>query len=144
MMTAAGPATNNPSGRIAKPNKTLAALRPIIVVKERANGLGMQLRLVVGPFNDAAAAAKICASLSESGRPCETSVFDGQRLAFQAEPAKAEQAKGEQAAAPPPAATRPTRRRTSQRAKPIELQVEKPAEPEPKPRSSLQTFLGLR
>ncbi len=60
----------------------IASLRPIIVVKERNNGLGMQLRLVAGPLSDAAAAAKICAALIESERPCETSVFDGQRLAM--------------------------------------------------------------
>jgi hypothetical protein len=60
----------------------IASLRPIIVVKERNNGLGMQLRLVAGPLSDAAAAAKICAALIESEHPCETSVFDGQRLAL--------------------------------------------------------------
>jgi TolA-binding protein len=63
----------------------MASLRPIIVVKERSNGLGMQLRLVAGPLNDAAAAAKICAVLIESERPCETSVFDGQRLAIKSD-----------------------------------------------------------
>lgn len=64
---------------------SVASLRPIIVVKERNNGLGMQLRLVAGPLSDAAAAAKICAALIESERPCETSVFDGQRLAIKSE-----------------------------------------------------------
>jgi hypothetical protein len=63
----------------------VASLRPIIVVKERNNGLGMQLRLVAGPLSDAAAAAKICAALIESERSCETSVFDGQRLALKSE-----------------------------------------------------------
>jgi hypothetical protein len=63
----------------------IASLRPIIVVKERSNGLGMQLRLVAGPLSDAAAAAKICAALVESKRSCETSVFDGQRLAIKSE-----------------------------------------------------------
>jgi hypothetical protein len=63
----------------------IASLRPIIVVKERSNGLGMQLRLVAGPLSDAAAAAKICAALIESERACETSVFDGQRLAIKSE-----------------------------------------------------------
>jgi hypothetical protein len=63
----------------------IASLRPIIVVKERNNGLGMQLRLVAGPLSDAAAAAKICAALIESERPCETSVFDGQRLAIRSD-----------------------------------------------------------
>ena len=68
-----------------KSNTALAALRPIIVVKESTTGLGMQLRLVAGPLADAAAAAKICAALLESQRPCETTVFDGQRLAMKAE-----------------------------------------------------------
>jgi hypothetical protein len=63
----------------------IASLRPIIVVKERNNGLGMQLRLVAGPLSDAAAAAKICAALIESERPCETSVFDGQRLTIKSD-----------------------------------------------------------
>jgi hypothetical protein len=63
----------------------IASLRPIIVVKERGGGLGMQLRLVAGPLSDAAAAAKICAALIESERSCETSVFDGQRLAIKSE-----------------------------------------------------------
>jgi hypothetical protein len=64
---------------------TLSALRPIIVVKERGNAAGMQLRLVAGPLRDAAAAAKICAALLENQHACETSVFDGQRLAMKSE-----------------------------------------------------------
>jgi hypothetical protein len=66
---------------LVKTNGALAALRPIIMVKEGSTGYGMQLRLGAGPLSDAAAAAKICASLSESQRPCETTVYDGQRLA---------------------------------------------------------------
>ena len=64
---------------------SVASLRPIIVVKEHNNGLGMQLRLVAGPLSDAATAAKICAGLIESERPCETAVFDGQRLAIKSD-----------------------------------------------------------
>jgi len=66
---------------LVKANGALAALRPIIMVKEGSTGYGMQLRLGAGPLSDAAAAAKICASLSESQRSCETTVYDGQRLA---------------------------------------------------------------
>jgi hypothetical protein len=66
---------------LVKANTDLATLHPIIMVKEGTTGLGMQLRLGAGPLNDAAAAARICASLSESQRPCETTVYDGQRLA---------------------------------------------------------------
>jgi len=60
-------------------------LRPIIVIKESTNGLGMQLRLVAGPLNDAGAAARICAVLTENKRPCETAIFDGQRLSLKAD-----------------------------------------------------------
>jgi hypothetical protein len=69
----------------SRSNAPLAALQPIIVVKENNTGLGMQLRLVAGPLSDAAAAAKICAVMLENQRPCETAVFDGQRLAMKAE-----------------------------------------------------------
>ena len=59
----------------------LASMQPIIVVKERNDGLGMQLRLVAGPLANAAEAAKLCAGvLAESSRPCETAVYEGQRL----------------------------------------------------------------
>ena len=34
----------------SRSNAPLAALRPIIVIKESTNGLGMQLRLVAGPL----------------------------------------------------------------------------------------------
>jgi hypothetical protein len=86
----------------SKSNAALTTLRPIIVVKESNTGLGMQLRLVAGPLNDAAAAAKICAALIESQRTCETAVFDGQRLAMKAD---------EPAASPKPAAAKPVARR---------------------------------
>jgi hypothetical protein len=80
----------------SKANASLAKLRPIIVIKENTNGLGMQLRLVAGPITDAAAAAKICASLTVSDRSCSTAVFEGQRLAVDADEAgKAESSKAE-------------------------------------------------
>lgn len=71
----------------SKANAPLAALRPIIVIKEGSNGLGMQLRLVAGPLNDAGTAAKICAGLSLIQRTCETAIYDGQRLALNEPPA---------------------------------------------------------
>jgi hypothetical protein len=70
---------------LTKSNPELAELHPIIMVKESATGLGMQLHLAAGPLTDAAAAAKICAALVESQRTCETTVFDGQRLAMKAD-----------------------------------------------------------
>jgi hypothetical protein len=69
----------------SRSNAPLATLRPIIVIREGTTGLGMQLRLVAGPLGDAAAAAKICAVLIENKRPCETAVFEGQRLAMNAD-----------------------------------------------------------
>jgi hypothetical protein len=86
----------------SKSTASLAALRPIIVVKESNTGLGMQLLLVAGPLSDAATAAKICAALVESQRSCETAVFDGQRLAMKAD---------EPAASTKPAAAKPGVRR---------------------------------
>jgi hypothetical protein len=69
----------------SRSNAALTTLRPIIVIKENNNGLGMQLRLVAGPIGDAAAAAKICASLTVNDRTCTTAVFEGQRLALNAD-----------------------------------------------------------
>jgi hypothetical protein len=78
----------------SRSNAALTTLRPIIVIKESNNGLGMQLRLVAGPISDAAAAAKICASLTVNDRGCTTAVFEGQRLALSAdEQAKIETSK---------------------------------------------------
>ena len=121
---------------LAKTHSTsalVAPLRPIVVIRERSNGLGMQLRLVAGPLNDAAAAARICAALTENGRSCETSVFDGQRLALKAE--------AEPVASPTPVVpVRPTtprsapqHRHTSQRMVKREDRVpaEPPAQPPP-------------
>jgi hypothetical protein len=73
----------------SRSNAELAALRPIMVVREGSGGLGMQLRLVAGPFVDAAAAARVCATLVESKRTCETTIFDGQRLSLNESPAPA-------------------------------------------------------
>jgi hypothetical protein len=85
-------------------NAPLTTLRPIIVIREGSSGLGMQLRLVAGPLSDAAAAAKICAVLIENRRTCETTVFDGQRLAMTADEQPA-------TSAIKPAAAKPVARR---------------------------------
>ncbi|GKQ51056.1 hypothetical protein [Bradyrhizobium sp. Ce-3] len=91
----------------SKGNAPLAALRPIIVIKENSNGLGMQLRLVAGPLNDAGTAARICAGLSLIQRTCETAIYDGQRLALNepaagSKPAAHRRALPKRAVAPPP------------------------------------------
>jgi hypothetical protein len=65
-------------------NAALKALTPIILVRENKNGIGMQLRLAAGPLQDAATAAKICAAITVAKRGCETTVYDGQRLAMAA------------------------------------------------------------
>jgi hypothetical protein len=97
---------------LLKSHAGLAALSPIIMVKESNTGLGMQLRLGAGPLNDAAAAAKICASLAERQRPCETTVYDGQRLAMRdnepgSEPARQPVASGQKPAVNTNAVTGP-------------------------------------
>jgi hypothetical protein len=88
----------------SRSNAPLAALQPIIVIREGTGGRGMQLRLVAGPLSDAAAAAKLCAVMTENGRDCETAVYDGQRLSFKADDAPA---------AAPAAAPAPTTRKRS-------------------------------
>ena len=112
----------------SKSNAPLAALRPIIVVKESNSGLGMQLRLVAGPLADAAAAAKICAVMIESERTCETTVFDGQRLSMKADEAPAPVVK-------PPA----SRRRSSPK---HAVQEEPPKKPETSTTSTLSSMFS--
>jgi hypothetical protein len=117
-----------------KANAALTTLQPIIVIKEGNNGLGMQLRLVAGPLDDAAAAAKICAGLIENQRPCQTTVFDGQHLAINADEPDANAKSG--ATKPDivkPAAARPAARRRSL-AK--HVTNEEPPKPEPTTLSS--------
>jgi hypothetical protein len=101
----------------SKSNAALAALRPIIVIKEANTGFGMQLRLVAGPLRDAAAAAKICAALIESQRTCETTLFDGQRLAMKADDS-------------PPAVAKPAPARRRHSAKRAMVVDEPPKKPE--------------
>jgi hypothetical protein len=101
----------------SRSNAPLKELRPIIVVKESTNGLGMQLRLVAGPLNDAGAAAKICAVLTENSRPCETAIFDGQRLSLGADD-------------PKPVATKPAPRRRGAAKQRAAAVVEEPKKPE--------------
>lgn len=57
----------------------LAEMRPIVTVRDNGRG-GSELRLVAGPLDDAAAAARLCAALSSAGQFCMPTVYDGQRL----------------------------------------------------------------
>ena len=112
----------------SRSNAPLAALRPIIVIKESINGLGMQLRLVAGPLNDAGAAARICAVLTENKRPCETAIFDGQRLSLKSDD-------------PSPAAAKPTYRRRAIAKRAAAVVVEEVAKkPEPPPATTQATL----
>jgi hypothetical protein len=113
----------------SRSNAALTTLRPIIVVKEGSNGLGMQLRLVAGPLSDAAAAAKICAGMGENNRPCEATVFEGQRLAIKAEDSDAKS----------PAVKPVPRKRT------VPKHIAAPEEPaKPEPPSTMSTLFGKR
>jgi hypothetical protein len=115
----------------SRSNAPLAALRPIIVVKEGANGLGMQLRLVAGPLNDAGAAARICAVMTENKRFCETTIFDGQRLLLKSADAL-------------PAAEKPAPRRHSfAKRAPAPVTVEEPPK-KPEPTSTLSSMFGRK
>lgn len=113
-------------GAVKSNSQQLASLQPIIVVKERHDGLGMQLRLVAGPLSDAAEAAKLCAGvLTESNRPCETALYEGQRLSMISE--KQPEAKK------PEGQVHRSKRRSKQRGEPVAEQ--------PKP-SSFSSFFG--
>jgi hypothetical protein len=109
-------------------NVVLATLRPIIVIRENSAGLGMQLRLVAGPLGDAAAAAKICAGMIEHERPCETAIFEGQRLAMN----------GDEPAAAKPA---PSRRSGRWRSTARRVALDEPAK-KPDPPSTISSFFG--
>ena len=122
----------------SRSNAALTTLRPIIVIKEGSNGLGMQLRLVAGPLDDAAAAAKICAALIENSRPCETAVFDGQRLVM-----KADELGGcRQACRRQPLVTKPAMARyyVHRRGPLKRVAVEEPAKKPDPPPSGLSSF----
>jgi hypothetical protein len=111
----------------SRSNAPLTGLRPIIVVKETSTGLGMQLRLVAGPLHDAADAAKICAVMIENNRTCETTVFEGQRLAIKAD---------DPTATAVPSAAKPVVR-VRNAAKPVITTEEPLKKPEPSTTSSL-------
>jgi hypothetical protein len=115
----------------SRSNAPLAALHPIIMIKESSTGAGMQLRLGAGPLSDAAAAAKICAVMVENRRPCETTVYDGQRLAMTAEDATP---------AAKPGSARPAGHRRSYAKR---LTVEE-APPPPVEPTTLSTIFGKR
>lgn len=70
-------------GALKRVPDLVGSLQPLIVVREGQNGLGLRLHLIAGPLNDAAAAARLCASLIANRHRCETALYDGQRLALE-------------------------------------------------------------
>jgi hypothetical protein len=57
-------------------------LQPIVSVKEIPRANRVELRLVVGPLAQPAAATQLCAALTSFGLFCQPTIFDGQRLAL--------------------------------------------------------------
>jgi hypothetical protein len=124
----------------SRSNAALTTLRPIVVIRESNTGLGMQLRLVAGPLDDAAAAAKICAGLTENERPCETAVYDGQRLAMKAEEPKAtDKSPADKSAVDKPAAVKPAAHRRGYQKRAAVEETKKPDTP-----SVLSSFFSRR
>lgn len=60
----------------------LEGLRPLVSVRDGVKAGTVELRLVAGPLANASAAARACATLQQKGVPCQTTIFDGQRLAL--------------------------------------------------------------
>ncbi|WP_407174518.1 hypothetical protein [Bradyrhizobium sp. STM 3562] len=123
-------------------NAALATLSPIIMVKEGNNGLGMQLHLAAGPLKDAATAAKICAALVEHKHGCETTVYDGQRLAMTGDESQPLSA----AAKPLPEAKQGFYKRSKHAKKeeppPAAAAPPPPPPPQPEQPSALSTLFG--
>jgi hypothetical protein len=59
-----------------------SGLRPVVAIREGAKPGALELRLVIGPLSNAGTAARLCATLTATGLPCQPTVFDGQRFAL--------------------------------------------------------------
>lgn len=64
--------------KLRKKYPDIAHLSPRIAVRD--NKGKVELRLIAGPFENAADAARACAELLAKGTACDGSLFDGQRL----------------------------------------------------------------
>jgi len=125
-------------------NAELGALSPIVVIREGATGLGMQLHLAAGPLRDAAAAAKICAVLAERKRPCETTVYDGQKLAMrEGEPQPLVAIKPAAPSEPKPSASRRGSYRHAAKREEPAVAAAPPPPPPPPPAETPSTFSQL-
>lgn len=56
-------------------------LHPLVTVRENNRSKTPELRLIVGPVENAEAASRLCAALSATRRYCQPVAFEGQRLA---------------------------------------------------------------
>jgi len=57
-------------------------LYPIIAVRDGTRPGSLDLRLIIGPLTNAAAAARLCGKVANAGLSCQPAIFDGQRLAL--------------------------------------------------------------
>jgi hypothetical protein len=80
-------------------------LHPIVALRENGRTRAAELRLIVGPFADAEAVTRLCATLAAAHRYCQPAGFEGQRLADAAKTTERRPA-----AAPRPAPKAPPRR----------------------------------
>jgi hypothetical protein len=58
-------------------------LQPVVSLRENQRSNRIELRLVVGPFSNAEAAAQLCALLGTFHLFCQPTMFDGRHLALQ-------------------------------------------------------------
>lgn len=57
-------------------------LYPVVAVRDGGKPGSVELRLIVGPLSNAAAAARLCGRVANAGMSCQPAIFDGQRLAL--------------------------------------------------------------
>src|SRR4029450_41952 len=56
----------------------LENLRPLAAIRDGSKPGSVELRLIIGPLSNAAAAARLCASLAAAGLSCQPAAFEGQ------------------------------------------------------------------
>jgi hypothetical protein len=60
----------------------LDELYPLVAVRENGKTHGAELRLVIGPLDDAESAARLCATLAAAHHYCQPVAFEGQRFSM--------------------------------------------------------------
>jgi len=61
-------------------------LHPLVAVRENRRTRAVELRLMIGPFANAEAAARLCSMLSNVRRFCQPAAFEGQQFSLAAVP----------------------------------------------------------